>query len=175
MTEIELPVIEFRKSLASTIYRITFIVTVVGFLVAVFLTKDDNHIIGKLFLGVLLTFIIIGFFLPKSTFSKGGIKLSKENFTYCLNGHETKYPLSEISQITLLYDGYAGRTRNISLTIHDSGDDNKLSFKFQGLTVSYNLRIEHSYLGLIRRLLMEIEGAGKTVNVLNSNKEIIKI
>ena len=175
MTEIELPVIEFRKTLALTIYRIVFVTTNILFFLLFIIIENDNNLIGKLFLGVMLTFIVIRFLLPKSTTLKGRIRMSKYDFVYCLDGQERKYPLSEVSEITLLYDGYAGRTRTISMISHDSGDDNKLTFKYKGLTVSYNIRIEHKYLGLIRKLISEIQKNGKTVRVLNSYRKEINL
>ncbi|WP_282039963.1 hypothetical protein [Saccharicrinis aurantiacus] len=174
-TDIELPVIKLKKTSPVIIYNIVFVTFSIVSIISFLVIKDENNIIGKLFIGVLMAFVIIGFFIPKSTSPKGTLRMNKYGFVYYLNGHKTEYPISEISQISLMYDGYAQRARTISMILFDTGDDNKLSFKFKGLTVTYNIRIEHSYLGLIRRLIAELKSNGKTVRVLNDNGKEIRL
>ncbi len=175
MTDIELPVIGHRKTLGSVIYGITFLVIVISYFISIFIFEDKNHLMGRIFFVAMLVLVIVIFFLPKSTFLKGKLRMNKEFFIYSSDDTEIKYAFTDISDITFHYEGYVGRTRNISMTMYDSGDNSKLTFRHKGLTNSYYLRIESSYLGLIRRLFKEMESCGHTVKVVNSSERQITL
>jgi len=103
MTTIKLPIIEYNKSVIRTIYLTVFSITMLGFFVLMITLKDDNHLIGKLFLITILLFIIGMFFIKNPGSQNGYLTINKNEIVYSASEKTEIFTVSEISQIENLF------------------------------------------------------------------------
>lgn len=175
MTTIKLPIIEYNKSVIRTIYLTVFSITMLGFFVLMITLKDDNHLIGKLFLITILLFIIGMFFIKNPGSQNGYLTINKNEIVYSASEKTEIFTVSEISQIEFKYDGYSGKPKSLNVLYASSGRDNMLKFKHNGSDKIFYIQLEFNYLRLLRRVLKEFAAAGVPISVINSRGRKIEL
>lgn len=168
MTTIRLPIIEYKKSVIRTIYLTVFAITMLAFFVLMITLKDDNHLIGKLFLLTILMFILGMFFIKKPGLQNGYLTINKNEIVYSASEKTEIFIVSEISQIEFKYDGYRGKPKSLNVLYTSSGRNNMLKFKHNGTDKIFYIQLEFNYLGLLRRVLKEFAAARVPISVTNS-------
>jgi hypothetical protein len=166
-TTIRLQVVEFTKSIASKIYTYSLGLIFICGLLPVIL-DDENYIYGKIFIGVLLVWVIAGFLIKKPYQKNSFLTINKNEFLYEKENQIDKYPIKDISNLTFKYDGYGGQPLSISGTLYATGRENELKFEYNGQQVKFNIEIGYNHLGLLRKVFKELEFNGKPVSVINN-------
>jgi len=175
VTTIKLPVIEFNKSKRRSVFLLIFFISTFVFLGLFIVLNDKNNLIGRLFLISILAFVIGMFFIKKPHTQNGFLIINKDAIEYSTETKTEIFLTREISEISFLYDGYAGKLESLSFTRFSTGCRNVLKFKHKDSEVRFGVKLEYDYLGLVGRVFKEFESKGISVLVSNSSGKKIEL
>jgi hypothetical protein len=167
ITKIKIPLLKHTKSKLNSLFLIGFLVLSTAFLLLLFIFDDTNNIIGKTFLIVIITYIILGIFIPKSrTIQCGHLHIDDNCFIY--NNADSiieKYYYKNIKGLQFIYSGFDGEIKKISGTNISSGKHNELMFYYNDRKIHFYVYLKLEYLPALKRSKKQLEQTGLTIAI----------
>lgn len=167
---VKIPVVERKRPLIARIFNFAFWGIFLTFILLFIFTDDSNNQLGKIFIGVLIIFVI-GVLFIKNPYEIVGDLILEDTALIFVNNHTTKevFSINKITDIHLQYQGYQGRGRLFTLTF-DSGLGNIISFKYLGTKYKYELFLEKKHVDLLKKGIENLRKKSENEVVLSLNE-----
>lgn len=150
MDAVKIPVVDRKRPLAARVYNYSFWGIFIIFILLFIFVDDQNNVLGKLYVLLIVVLLICGFLIKKSYNIIGHIILNDAEIRFVSNENIKTFPINELEDIQLEYLGYNGRLELITQSF-DSGLGNKLVFHHSGSEFSFELFLENHHIALLRK------------------------